>query len=175
MWRWQRPRTSAVYVIHCTSGRWHRSERKSSVFQIDTSWIAKVEAACKWYDKVIAEFPQSTASRLAYEGKLRTILGWEASSRYDGPAGGVRADFAKYMPQLLTTFSEFETNHADAPALQAFRFQIAQAYWSDSNVKSAGKDWAKAKEWLSLVIQRSGGADSFYKDLAQRRLDKLEQ
>jgi len=142
------------------------SEKRSNVYVIDSSWIPNVEAAIKWYDKTIQEFPRSTASRIAYENKLRTILGWEEPGRY-GEKHGVRGDYKKYMPQLVATFTAFETEHPDAPSLQAWRYQIAQAYWG-------GKDWAKTKEWLNLVIEKSGPIDSFYKDLAQRRLQKVE-
>lgn len=142
------------------------SERKSNIFKIDSSWIPNVEAAVKWYDKVITEFPKSVASRLAYEGKLRTIFGWEEPGKY-GQSYGVKGNFGKYMPDLLQTFAAFENDHPDAPTLQAFRFQIAQAYW-------VNRDWAKTREWLNLIIQKSGNTDSFYKDLAERRLQKVE-
>lgn len=51
------------------------SKGKDSTFTIDSSWIPNVESATKWYDKVIAEFPNSTASKIAYQDKIRTILG----------------------------------------------------------------------------------------------------
>ncbi|MBI5665290.1 MAG: tetratricopeptide repeat protein [Nitrospirae bacterium] len=142
------------------------SERKSSIFRIDSSWIPNVEAAVKWYDKVIAEFPKSVASRLAYEGKMRTYLGWEVPGKYGGYYG-IQGNFNKYMPELLDTLSAFESDHPEAPTLQAFRFQIAQAYWRQ-------KDWDKTKEWLNLIIQKTGTTDSFYKDLAERRLQQVE-
>jgi hypothetical protein len=71
------------------------------------------------------------------------------------------------MPELLATFASFETDFPDAPTLQAFRFQIAQQYWR-------ARDWEKTKEWLNLIVAKSGPGDSFYKDLAQRRLEKVE-
>ena len=70
------------------------------------------------------------------------------------------------MPQLLETFTSFEKEHPNASALQSFRYQIAQAYW-------ANKNWVKTKDWLNLVIKESLEGDSFYKDLAERRLKKL--
>ncbi len=142
------------------------SRGKDYKFTIDSSWIPQVEAATKWYDKTINEFPNSTASRVAYEEKMRTILGWEESGRY-GIGYGVKKSFLQYMPQLLDTFEKFEKEHPNASSLQAFRYQIAQAYWSN-------KDWAKTREWLNLIIEKSGDADSFYKDAAQRRLQKIE-
>jgi tetratricopeptide (TPR) repeat protein len=142
------------------------SERKKEVFTIDSSWIPHVEAAIKWYDKVIQEFPKSEASKVAYEGKMKTIIGWEEPGKY-GESYGLKIDFSKYMPLLLSTFAAFETEHPDASTLQPFRYQIAQAYWSH-------KDWDKTREWLNLIIEKSGANDSFYKDLATRRLVKVE-
>lgn len=142
------------------------SRGKKSTFTIDSSWIPNVESAVKWYDKVIQEFPKTPASRLAYKYKMRTLLGWEESGKY-GSKHGIKSSFSKYMPQLLETFSAFEKDHPNASSLQAFRYQIAQAYWS-------AKKWEKTKEWLSLIVKKSGDGDSFYKDTAQRRLKKVE-
>lgn len=142
------------------------SRGKNSKFTIDSSWIPNVESATKWYDKVISEFPKSTASRIAYQDKLRTLLGWEDPGRY-GDKHGVKSSFRKYLPQLLETFASFEKDHPTASTLQAFRYQIAQAYWTN-------KDWANTREWLNLIIKESGEGDSFYKDLAERRLQKVE-
>lgn len=142
------------------------SRGKNEKFTIDSSWISNVEAAIKWYDKVISEFPQSGASRLAYEAKLRTLLGWEDAGRY-GEKHGIKLSFDKYLPQLLETFASFEKDHPTASSLQAFRYQIAQMYWGK-------RDWAKTRQWLNIIIDESGEGDSFYKDLAQRRLQKVE-
>lgn len=142
------------------------SRGKNKIFTIDSSWISNVEAAVKWYDKVISEFPQSAASRLAYEDKLRTLLGWEDPGRYGGKHG-IKLSFDRYIPQLLETFASFEKDHPTAATLQAFRYQIAQVYWDN-------KDWGKTREWLNLIITESCEGDSFYKDLAQRRLQKVE-
>jgi tetratricopeptide (TPR) repeat protein len=144
------------------------SKGKDYKFTIDSSWIPKIEAAIKWYDRAIKEFPGTTASRIAYEEKMRTLLGWKEPGR-DGASYGLesRSNFSKYMPQLLETFNEFEKEHPNASTLQAFRYQIAQAYWGN-------KDWVKTREWLNLIIEKSGPTESFYKDAAQRRLQKVE-
>ncbi len=141
------------------------SEGKKNIFMIDTSWIPHVEAAVKWYDKVIQEYPNTIASKVAYEGKLKTIIGWKEVGR-DGESFGLKSDFG-YMPLMLSTFAAFETEHPDAATLQSFRYQIAQAYWS-------ARQWDKTKEWLNLLITKSGANDSYYKDLAIRRLTKIE-
>ncbi len=126
---------------------------------IDTSLMPHVEAAVKWYDKVIQEFPNSSASRIAYKGKMHTLLGWKEH----GNSYGIRQSFSNYMPQLLVTFNQFEKEHPNASTLQAFRYQIAQAYWDNKN-------WNKSREWLNLIIKKAGDRDSFYKDSAMRRL-----
>ncbi len=142
------------------------SRRKPDRFTIDSSWIPNVDAAVKWYDKVIVEFPGTEAARRAYEEKLRTLFGWEDPGRY-GSKYGVEASFDEYMPLLLQTFSAFEESYPEASTLQAFRFQIAQAYWSN-------RDWDQTREWLNVIIRESGNTDTFYRDLAQRRLEKVE-
>lgn len=142
------------------------SRGKSEIFTIDSSWIPNVETAIKWYDKVISEFPKSVASRVAYQDKMRTLIGWEEPGRYSSQHG-IKESFDKYMPQLLETFESFEKEYPNASTLQAFRYQIAQAYWRSKN-------WAQTREWLNLIIKESGEGDSFYKDLAERRLKKVE-
>ena len=142
------------------------SDDKDKIFRIDSSWIPNVETAIKWYDKVILEFPNSKASKVAYQDKLRTILGWKDIGQY-GSSYGIKYSFVKYIPILLETFSAFEKEHPDAPTLQAFRYQIAQVYWNN-------RDWAKTREWLNIIIDEAGDSDSFYKDLAMRRLNKVE-
>lgn len=142
------------------------SKGKDSIFRIDSSWIPNVEAAVKWYDKVIEEFPKSVAAERAYKGKLRALIGWKESGRH-GSSHGVKGDFDKYIPQLLSAFSSYEKEFPKAGSLQAFRYQIAQIYWSN-------KDWALTRQWLNKIIEVSGETESFYKDLAKRRLKKIE-
>lgn len=142
------------------------SKGKDRIFLIDSSWVANVESAIKWYDKILAEFPKSPAAARAYRGKLRTLLGWKETGRY-GSSHGIKVNFNKYMPQLLTTFSDFEQEFPKAGALQAFRYQIAQAYWKN-------KDWKNTRDWLNKIKDIAGNQDGFYKDLAQRRMLKVE-
>jgi tetratricopeptide (TPR) repeat protein len=142
------------------------SDEKDEIFRIDSSWIPNVEAAVKWYDRVIDEFPGTPAARLAYIGKLRTLLGWKDPGQYGQPHG-VRANFREYMPQVIDVFQVFETAFPEASALQGFRFQIAQAHWRN-------KDWGGTREWLQRIIEIDGVQDSFYGDLAKRRLLKVE-
>ena len=151
-----------AYIRH--GNFWSKGKRDR--FTIDSSWISNVEAAVKWYDKVIEEFPDTDAARRAHEEKLRTLLGWETAGRF-GTKHGIEESFDEYMPLLLEAFSAFEQSNPDASTLQAFRFQIAQAYWGNH-------DWDKTREWLNTIVSESEDRDEFYRDLAQRRLEKVE-
>lgn len=142
------------------------SERKGERYMIDSSWLPHVEMAVVWYDRVIQEFPKTLASRLAHEGKIRTLLGWEERGSR-GEKSGARANPGVYMPQVEAAFAAFEAEAPDAPSLQALRFQIAQEYW-------VSRQWDRTRKWLNAIIEKAGTAHSFYKDLAQRRLAKLE-
>lgn len=142
------------------------SSGKSSRFSIDSSWIDNVDAAIKWYDKVIKEYPKSDAAEKAYVEKIRTILGWKESGKY-GSSYGIKASYTKYMPVLLETFTAFNNDFPESTSLQAIRYQIAQVYWDN-------KDWANTRKWLKEIITVAGSNDSFYKDLAERRLQKVE-
>lgn len=141
------------------------SEGRDQIFQIDSSYIPHVESAIKWYDRIIKEFPNSAASRVAHEHKLFTILGWK-DRRYDKIRYGIEEDFDIYMPLLLESFAAFEKEHPDASSLQPFRFQIAQEYWKKL-------DFANAKVWLDKIIQIAGEDDTFYRHLAQQRLLRM--
>ena len=156
---------NAVALSYLRSGNFWSSGRDVK-FTIDNSWIPNVEVAIKWYDKVISEFPKTTASRIAHEEKIRTILGWENPGKY-GSKYGIKDSFSKYIPLLLEAFAAFEKDYPTASTLQAFRYQIAQTYWSN-------KDWNKTREWLNKIIAAAGPNDGFYKDLAERRLQKIE-
>ena len=150
------------------------SKRKSDGFQIDTSWIPEIFAARNWYDKVITEFPNTKAARIAYEGKLHTIL---ASKAFDpDDPNYISGVFDGYAALLVGTFEAFESEHQRASTLQAFRYQIAQNYWR--RFIAPGYHDPKYLEltriWLERVIEKAGTNDSFYSDLAQRRLENLK-
>jgi tetratricopeptide (TPR) repeat protein len=139
---------------------------KDRVFSIDSSWIGNVEAAVHWYDKAITEFPQSTAARIGYEDKMRTLIGWKDPGQY-GEAHGTRKD-GSYVPTLEATFRDYEKAFPNAAAAQAFRYQIAQVHWRK-------RDWAKTRQWLNEIVEKEKDSEnSFYKDLAIRRLKKVE-
>ena len=135
------------------------------MFTIDNSWLPNVELAIEWYDRVIAEFPKSEAAEMAFQRKLFSLLGWKGIGMY-ASSYGLKADFNKYMPLLLSTFADFEKQFPKSAYLQGFRYQIAQAYWIH-------RDWANTRSWLTRVVQ-NGDAKSFYVQTAKARLAKVE-
>ena len=157
------------------------SKGKSDVFNIDTSWVSNVDAAVKWYDKIITEFPKSNAARIAYEDKLKTLLGWEDVDR---ESYGMKRHFLAYMDILINTFNDFENDYPEASSLQAFRFQIAQTLSLKGIVSSIDKPITNTKRlqyleqaemWLNNIINNAGETDSFYRDLAERRKIKVTE
>lgn len=156
--------TSVVARSYINNGDfWSEADRK---FTIDSSWLPNVELAIEWYDRVIKEFPQSSAAEIAYERKLFTLFGWEEIGRY-GTSYGLKENFDKYMPQILQTFEEFEKSFPSSSSLQGFRYQIAQAYWGK-------KDFGNAKKWLQKIIEAGGEQETFYTKTAKARIQKLE-
>ena len=143
------------------------SNGKSQIFTIDSSYIPQLEAAMKWYDKTIEEFSRTPAARIAYEEKMRAILGWREQGQY-AKSYGIRADPVKYIPLLVETFQAYQNEFPNSGSLQPFRYQIAQAYW-------AKKDYENTRKWLQEIITQGKGADSFYVDLANHRLQKVER
>ncbi len=154
----------ATARVYLRSGDFWAKER-DRIFRIDASWIPKVEAATYWYDRVIAEFPNTSAARIAYEDKMRTLLGWKEPGQY-GENQGAKAS-ASYLAELEATFREYEKAYPTTAGAQGFRFLISQAYWQR-------KDWLKTREWLNEILEKDGSGKSFYKDLAERRLKKVE-
>lgn len=155
--------TSAVARSYISNGDfWSKGDNK---FLIDSSWLPEVELAVEWYDRVIKEFPNSDAAELAYERKLFMLVGGKGFG--DEGAYGLKANYAKYMPELLDTFSNFETTFPSNSSLQAFRYQIAQAYWSH-------RDWTNTRLWLQKVIDKGNGQSTFYTETAKARLGKIE-
>ena len=145
------------------------SKDRSKIFQIYTNRLSEVKAAIKWYDKIIEEFPKTASAERAYKEKLFTILGWEEPRGSYVVYHGIKNKYmiSHYISLLLDTFQSFEQDFPESGALQGFRFQIAQVYWEN-------KKWMEAREWLKRIINGPDDTDSFYKDLARRRLERLE-
>jgi tetratricopeptide (TPR) repeat protein len=141
---------------------WTRNNRE---FLIDSSGLPEVELALEWYDRAIEEFPNSTAAELAYERKLLALIGGKEIG--ENRAYGMQADFDEYMPQVIHTFSNFETAFPNNSFLQAFRYQIAQAYWEH-------RDLGNTRRWLQKIIDKSGGEPTFYSEIAKAQLERIE-
>lgn len=155
--------TNAVATSYVRNGDfWSDAE---DTFRIDASWLPRAELGLYWYDRVIKEYPGSDAAELAYLRKLRTLLGWKELGQY-GSSYGVVGDFGKYMPLTLQAFDDLAKAFPSNTSLQAFRFQIAQAYWSK-------KDWANTRLWLQNIVDASKGEQTFYSELAKARLAKV--
>lgn len=123
--------------------------------KIEAWRISRIDAAEKWYNAIIAEFPGSNASRVAYERKFSMYLN--------------RRDPAKDLEKLIDVMESFERDHPDASRLQAFRYEIAQAY-----LESRG-DSNNGRKWLEKIVEESGDQDSFYRDLAERYIEVLKR
>jgi tetratricopeptide (TPR) repeat protein len=157
--------TSVVARSYISNGDFW-SSKDDRKFLIDSSWLPPVELANEWYDRVIKEFPGSDAAELAYERKMFTLIGWRDIGR-DGDAYGLKGNYQKYMPQALETFASFEAAFPKSSSLQAFRYQIAQEYWSH-------KDWSNTRAWLQKIIDKSTSETTFYTEAAKARLQKVE-
>ena len=142
---------------------WSNANRE---FIIDSSWMPSVEIALKWYNKVLKEFSNTPSAEVAYRRKLFTLLG---SSNPDDnqKKSGLKEDFKKYIPIVLQTFSNFKKDFPESAYMQGFRYQIAQAYWSEGDTKNS-------KIWLRKIIQNGGGKDTFYTETAKARLKNLK-
>jgi hypothetical protein len=79
----------------------------------------------------------------------------------------LKNNYQKYMPLVLTTFADLEKAFPNSSALQAFRYQIAQAYW-------AHRDWQNTRAWLQKIIDKGGAESTFYTEAAKARLQKVE-
>jgi len=135
-------------------------------FLIDSSWLPKVELASAWYDRVIQEFPGSDAAERAYERKIFALLGYKGP-RSDDEAYGLKSNYEKYLPLVLDTFGSFEAAFPKNSSLQAYRYQIAQAYWDH-------RDWANTRLWLQKIVDKGDGQPTFYTEAAKARLQKVE-
>lgn len=156
--------TSAVARSYLRNGDfWSEA---GTIFTIDHSWLPAVEMANSWYDRIIAEFPGTDAAELAHRRRLLTLLGWRETGQY-GSSYGLRDDFRTYMPQVLAALEDFATEFPESSAIPAFQYQIAQAYWRE-------KDWVNTRLWLRRILDNASGQTTFYSELAQARLQRVE-
>lgn len=157
--------TSIIAGAYLSNGDFWSKGDKTLI--IDSSYLSEVELATAWYDRVIEEFPGSDAAERAYEKKIFALLGWVDP---DGVQHGLRiygGGEQKYFPIVLDTFASFESAFPEDSLLQAFRYQIAQAYWRN-------KDWTNTRLWLQKIIDKGNGQRTFYTEAAKARLQKVE-
>ena len=166
------------------------SEYENRTFEIIARKVSGIGAANKWYDKVITEFPGTPAAKLAYENKLRTLLGGikeeaerifknYSEKRFLSRGSEEKAEkflknsSSKYLPQFKETFAAFERDFPKSGSLQAFRYQIAEMY-ETYGLTLKDKNGKNVKTWLNAIKSAAGEQDSFYKDLAKRKLRTLK-
>ncbi|SPE31248.1 conserved exported hypothetical protein [Candidatus Sulfopaludibacter sp. SbA3] len=132
---------------------WARTEKK---FEVNTSLLPNLDLGAAWYDRVIAEFPGTEAADLAMQRKVFLWL------------GSVDADYPRNVAGMLEAFVAYEAAFPKDENLQAFRYQISQAYWRHG-------DWLTTTTWLNKIIQAAGDKSTFYSDMARARLDNMHQ
>jgi tetratricopeptide (TPR) repeat protein len=141
--------------------------RDAKGFVIDSSWLPKEDMAIEWYDRVIRNFPRSSAAEEAYSKKIMVALGWEDRGVYSTTAFGAKRDFPRYIAAAVKTFADLEREFPESSYLQPLRYQIAQAYWNE-------RKWEAAQEWLSRITAAKRTDSDFYVQAAQNRLKKLK-
>ncbi len=139
---------------------------------IDISYIPGGEATFDWFNLIIERFPGTSHAELAYE---RMIENRTTAYR------SVVNDFSTLSPESLIRmqaiasngaqvseeiFDDMQENFLDSDRLQRLRFLIGQAYW-------IGEDLEEAGNWFSKVIEEDSDANTYYRDLAFRRLQHL--
>ena len=148
------------------------SEDKGRVLMIDSSYIDPVKASIYWYDKVINEFPNTPECNQALKEKIKTIVGWRDGYGDNERHYGLkkRVGTEKLFRIIQETFQKLEMDYPDDQHLEAYAFQIAQAYFYQMIVYR--KDYLKEKyeEWLRKTIELSNDKDTFYSHLAGIRL-----
>ena len=148
------------YIRH---GDWW-SRGKEESLTIDTSWIPSDKVAIAWYDRIVEEFPDTEAAVLALKKKFYTVYGWEEPGQY-GETYGVRGSGP--VSDLIAVYEELEAVSPNDPDFQRFRYMIAQSYWRK-------REFDGTREWLQKIIDSEDSIGSFYKDLAEWRMKKVE-
>ena len=155
------------------------SEDKGRLLGVDTSFIDPLKASIYWYDKVIEEFPNTPECNQALKEKIKTIVGWKAgygdNKRHYGLNGHTGS--GEYFDMIEVTFKKLETDYPGDPHLEAYAYQVAQAYFYHIQVYKHlypihifESLKAKYEEWLRKTIELARGRDTFYSHLAKMHL-----
>lgn len=155
---------SSIAAIYLMRGDfWAQAAGRSNSFFVDPAAFSPVEAAVGWYDRVIARFPGTVASELAYVRKFHTERGWTGRG---GEKFGAERNPPLWISRLVETYEAFAKAHPESHWLQVCRFEIAQTYLL---FKSKGN----GKRWLEMVIANDQAGDGFIADMARLRLEHL--
>ena len=153
------------------------SESKSYRLTIDTSFMDLVSSAIHWYDKVISEFPNTEQANRALKDKMRTLIGWTDgygdNERFYGLKDRKLA--AAYFPMIEKTFTKLESDYPEDQYLQAFAYQIGQAYFYHL-IAYRKKEYAEpCQKWMNKTIELANGKETFYSHLATHRLTHINR
>lgn len=140
--------------------------REVDGFTIDSSWLPREDMAIEWYDRVIREFPNTSAAEEAFSKKIVAMLGWVDEGVYSKTTYGARRN-ASYLSGAEKTLEEMAQMFPSSGYLQALRYQIAQGYWRR-------KDWANTRRWLNAIVAEKKSGSDFYVQAAENRLKKIE-
>lgn len=156
---------------------------------IDSSYIPDEEAALDWLSLTIERFPGTSHAEIAYERMIEYRLGkrhkrqeinvpqmrpGQSFESYDAEIDSYLSErshnrareVAHEVAHSEEVFRDFEDAFPNSEKLQRLRYLIGQAHW-------LGGDLEKAKFWLSKVIEEDQDVNTFYRDLAFRRLQYL--
>lgn len=142
---------------------------------IDTKYLSSYGAADDWFNRVIEEFPGTSHAELAYERRIELLLGRAKSYREYliknyRPYRPAPADEISIPGQMVTLaasiMEDFEKSFPDSHKLQRLRYLIGQTYW-------IAEDPESARLWLGRVIHADLDENTFYRDMAFRRLENL--
>lgn len=166
------------------NGDFWSNDIKDRYWIIDSSWLDKAGLAIEWYDKVIEEFPMTSAAKLAYLEKFKIVIASEdrmAGVPYSERFKIVMAS-ENQMDKLISIYENFSKDFPDDEYIPVLQFQIAQKYWALAmdyyDQLSSTIPWieynhffANTKKWLETVVHNSTG---FYKQIAEERLKEID-
>lgn len=132
---------------------WAPDERR---FAVKTDLLPNIDLGVAWYDRVIQEFPGTQAADVAMQRKIFLWLAF------------FNSDFPRNVQGLLDAFSAYEAAFPQDENMQAFRFQIAQAFWGRG-------DWLTTTDWLNRIVKAAGDKNTFYSDMAKARLENMHR
>lgn len=138
-------------------------KKKDAKFIIETGRIPSIEAGIKWYDKIIEDFPKTQSAKAAYYKKMMALI---IRDKEENNFYGISNFYDIYLPTLVETFNNYVNDFPNSSLIPAFKYQIAQVYWDRNNFK-------QAYVLLNEIITDAGENETFYKDLAVRKIQLI--